>query len=164
VYLFSFSIFKVNSGSMNMFLIKTSGRLFKKARLCLVFIIMTLFICGFFSCLNNNSINTNDFLIKVDSVKVPETVISGTPFNIQFFGTIGFDDCTSFKTFNQAILEKDINIEAWGTFEYKNRTCNPALVTLDGYTISMTLYNPGVYRLLITEPGNYTLVKELNVN
>lgn len=144
--------------------IKTSGRQTTniKTRLYLLFILVILSLVGFFSCLKDSN-NTNDFLIRVDSVKAPEIVTSGIPFDIQFFGTIGFDDCTSLLNINQVIIENDINIEALGRFEYKNRTCNSTLVTLNGIKLSIKLSVPGVYRLLIAEPENSTLVKAITV-
>ena len=115
-----------------------------------------------FSChLDQNG--NNDFLIKVDSIHAPDTVDSNTAFDIVFFGTIGFDECTSFKSFNQTKDNNDVDIEAWGTYDSTPAVCPPALITLDGQKLSMSLPFPGVYRILIKDPGPITLVKKIVV-
>ena len=113
-----------------------------------------------FSC-NLDQSSNNDFLIKVDSIHTPDSVVSNTTFDIVFFGTIGFDKCTSFKTFNQTYNNNDVDIEAWGTYNSTPAVCPPALITLDGQKLPMTLPFPGVYRILIQDPGAITLVKQI---
>ena len=102
----------------------------------------------------------NDFLIKVDSIHAPDTIDANTAFDIVFFGTIGFDECTSFKSFNQTKNKNDVDIEAWGTYDNTPAVCPPALITLDGQKLSMSLTFPGVYRILTKDPG-FTLVKKI---
>ena len=46
------------------------------------------------------------FLIKVDSVFVPEPVISNNAFEMEFFGYIGYNGCYGFSEF---VLEKQNN-------------------------------------------------------
>ena len=114
-----------------------------------------------FSC-NLNQNTNNDFLIRVDSIHAPDTVVANTSFDVVFFGTIGFDECSSFKTFNRTDINNDIDIEAWGT--YNNSTsggCPPAMVTLNGQKLSLSFPVPGIYRLLIQDPRAVTLVKQI---
>ena len=113
-----------------------------------------------FSC-NLDQSSNNDFLIKVDSIHAPDTVVANSTFDVVFFGTIGFDECTSFKTFNRTDSNNDIDIEAWGTYNSTSAVCPPAMITLDGQKLSMSIPFPGVYRLLIQDPGAITLVKQI---
>jgi hypothetical protein len=114
------------------------------------------------SCHNDLS-SSSDFLIKVDSINVPKSVNSETPFDIEFFGTIGFDGCTEFKTFNQIYDNNDITIEAWGT--YNNQTkCPTVMVSLDGQKLNLTIYSRGVYTILIREPDSFSIVRQITVN
>jgi hypothetical protein len=107
--------------------------------------------------------SSSDFLIKVDSINVPKSVNSETPFDIEFFGTIGFDGCTEFKTFNQIYDNNDITIEAWGT--YNNQTkCPTVMVSLDGQKLNLTIYSRGVYTILIREPDSFSIVRQITVN
>jgi len=114
------------------------------------------------SC-HNDSENSNDFIIRVDSVKIPYVVSSATPFDIVFYGTIGFNSCYSFKTFNRAITDNDIKIEAWGTLDYIEGKCPEGLVSLNGQILTLTIPLPGTYRIVIKEPEDYTLVKQITV-
>ena len=115
-----------------------------------------------FSCNLNQNSSSNDFLIRVDSIHAPDTVVSNTPFNVVFFGTIGFNECASFKTFNRTDENTfNIGIEAWGTYNSTSAVCPPAMVTLNGQKLSLTLPLPGVYRISILNTGAVTLVKQI---
>ncbi len=104
-----------------------------------------------------------DYLIQVDSIHVADTVSAGVSFDIEFFGIIGFDQCHSFKVFNQVYNGNNITIQAWGTFDSDAQACPDALVMLDGMKLNMKLIVPGYYDLLITEPGGYSLYKQILV-
>ncbi len=104
-----------------------------------------------------------DYLVQVDSIHVSDTVTAGEPFDIEFYGTIGFDMCHSFKVFNQSVNGNNISIQTWGTFDNSAEACPEALVLLDGQKLSMTLKIPGIYNLLIVEPAAYSLKKQIVV-
>jgi hypothetical protein len=124
---------------------------------------LILAICALLaSCSNANNTYT-DFLIKVDSIHCPDSVISNASFDIEFFGIIGFNGCYSFKTFNQRLADNDITIEAWGTYDSNAGICPAALVTLDGQKLSMSLFTPGLYRIKISEPDMTIIVKSIVV-
>jgi hypothetical protein len=115
------------------------------------------------SACQNKPETTTDFLIKVDSIHCPDTVMANAKFDIVFYGTVGFNGCTSFKTFNQKFDDKNITIETWGTYENFNGTCPDVLVSLDGQKLSMTLPFAGTYKIKIKEPDNYLLYKFIKV-
>jgi len=113
---------------------------------------------------HDNSDSSNDFIVKVDSFKVADTVTSAAPFDVMFYGTIGRNGCYSFKTFNQVLKGNDISIEVWGTFDYKTGSCPDELVSLDGIKLNLTIPFPGTYRIIVKEPADYSLVKQITVN
>jgi hypothetical protein len=115
------------------------------------------------SCSNDDSGGTSDFLIKVDSIHCPDSVVANTRFDIEFFGVIGFNGCFSFKTFNQHIFDYDILIEAWGTYDNSSGICPDALVLLNGQKLGMTFAKPGIYRIEIAEPDNTIIIKNVLV-
>jgi hypothetical protein len=117
----------------------------------------------FFSCRNDLTSNS-DFMIHVDSIRVPETVSQAESFDIEFFGVIGFNGCYSFKTFNRLIKGNEITIEVFGTIDNMSRVCPDALVTLDGIKLATTITIPGTYLIIIKEPDSYSLVKQITVN
>jgi hypothetical protein len=124
---------------------------------------MIITLCFFLkSCLKEPSIYS-DFLIKVDSIHVRDTLASAVPFDIEFFGTIGYNGCNSFKTFDQTINDKDIKIGAWGTYENKS-ACPSVMVFLNGQKLNMTIPFAGIYNITISEPDNSYLVRKIVVN
>jgi hypothetical protein len=134
-----------------------------KTNISVLGLIPVIAIClSFLSC-HNNLDTSSDFIIRVDSVKIPNAVSSTTPFDIVFFGTIGFNCCYSFKTFNRVVKDNDIKIEAWGTLDYKEGKCPEGLVSLNGQILKLTIPLTGTYRIVIKEPEDYTLVKQITV-
>ncbi|HUX59375.1 MAG TPA: hypothetical protein VMV77_20550 [Bacteroidales bacterium] len=129
------------------------------------FLFLMVITISFFlrSCLSE-PYSYQDFLIKVDSIQIPDTITLNIPFDIKFFGTIGFDGCYSFKTFNQTVIDNDITIETWGTYENINGTCPTVIVSLDGQKLNMTFHTPGIYNFNIIQPDNTSLVRQITVN
>ena len=126
-------------------------------------LLITGFCLLFFSCRSDMS-SGSDFMIHVDSIRVPEVVSQAKPFDIEFFGVIGFNGCYSFKTFNRVFRDNEITIEAFGTIDQNSRNCPDALVTLEGKKLSTTITSPGIYQIIIKQPDSYSLVKQIVVN
>jgi hypothetical protein len=128
-----------------------------------VLLLLMILTLGFLlrSCLGE-PYTYEDYLIKVDSIHIPGTILSRTPFDIEFFGTVGFDGCHSFKTFNQTSKDNDINIEVLGKYE-SNGTCPAVLVTLNGQKLNMTLNLQGIYNIKIQQPDNSSFVRQITV-
>lgn len=135
----------------------------KRITSSLTLVIIVVIFVGLLSC-HDNSDSSNDFIVKVDSFKVPAAVKSATPFDVLFYGTIGRNGCYSFKTFNKVVKGNDISIEVWGTFDYKTGSCPDELVSLDGIKLNLTIPFPGTYRIIIKEPADYSLVSQITVN
>jgi hypothetical protein len=125
---------------------------------------MIITLCFFLNSCFNEENSSRDFLIKVDSIHVADTLASAVPFDIEFFGTVGFDGCHSFKVFNQTITENQIKIGVWGTYENFNGTCPTVIVSLDGKKLRMTIPFAGNYTINILEPDNSSLIKMVVVN
>ena len=138
---------------------KTLKRITSSLALAIVIVIFV----GLLSC-HDNSDSSNDFIVKVDSFKVPAAVTSATPFDVVFYGTVGLNGCYSFKTFNKVVKGNDINIEVWGTFDYSTGSCPEELVSLNGIKLNLTIPFPGTYRIIIKEPADYSLVSQVTVN
>ena len=103
------------------------------------------------------------FLIKVDSIHVPGAILSNTPFDIDFFGTIGSDGCHKFESFQTSVNNTDFLIEAWGSRDIKNGVCPAVMVYLTGYKLTVTVSTPGNYTIKIKQPDNTTLSREITV-
>jgi hypothetical protein len=125
--------------------------------------VLLLTILSLASC-NKDLSTSSDFLIKVDSIKVPDTVTSSIPFEIEFFGTISYNGCVSFKTFNTVMNNKDITIEAWATYQKNVITCPDVMVYLDGQKLNLTISFPGSYHIIIKGPGGAGISRQITVN
>jgi hypothetical protein len=116
-------------------------------------------LCLFLLSCQNKLSNNNDFLVKIDSIHCPDSVVSNKEFNIEFFGTIGFNVCDTFKTFNTVIKDNDISIETWATSDYSQGLCPDKLVSLKGKKLPLTIPFQGIYKIKIKEPDNSGITK-----
>jgi hypothetical protein len=114
------------------------------------------------SC-NNDSFSTNDYKIKVDSIHSPDSVLSNKPFEVVFYGIVGLNKCQQFKTFNIVYNNNDVNIEAWGTDNSNGTPCGEGIIYLDGRKVTISLFRQGSYRVVVNEPNDLTLVKQIVV-
>lgn len=128
-------------------------------------ILLVIIISGFFliSC-NTKSYTHYSYLVKVDSIHVPQNLTANTPFVIDCFGFVGPDGCYSFESFNQVITTtNDIMVEAWATYRSDSETCTSVLVYLNGH-LNLTIPAAGIYNLKIKQPDNTYLERQLTVN
>jgi hypothetical protein len=116
-----------------------------------------------FSACHLESDTNNDFLIKVDSIHTPAIINSGKPFNVVFYGTVGFNVCYSLTNFDYDYNGNDIDIQVRGTFSYKEGKCPEGIVTINGQELSLTVQLPGDYRIIILQPDNSVLIKQITV-
>jgi len=128
-----------------------------------ILLLSILIVSLSFSACHLESDTNNDFLIKVDSIHTPEIINSGKPFNLVFYGTIGFNECYTLTNFDLGYNGNDINIQAWGTFNYKEGKCPEGIVTINGQELRIMVQLPGDYRIVILEPDNSVLIKQITV-
>jgi hypothetical protein len=119
-------------------------------------------------CLILNSCHNGPYIfdpiiIKVDSIHVPNAIVSNTPFEIDFFGTIGSNGCYRFEEFQNSISGNDILIEALGSFDSKAEVCPTVMVYLTGQKLTVTVPAPGYYTIKIKQPDNSTLSRQITV-
>jgi hypothetical protein len=122
-----------------------------------------LIICLTLSYCHLDTNSNEEFLIKVDSIHIPDIIKSEKPFNLVLYGTIGYNECYSLFTINQQYDGNDIYIETWGTFIYQEGKCPEGLVTINGHEYQMMISPPGNYRILMVEPDNSVLIKQITV-
>jgi len=130
----------------------------------LISLLVIITSCYLLISCHTESHTSYSFLIKVDSIHVPQNITSKTPFEIDFFGFIGPDGCYSFKKFYQTMTSNnDIEVEAWGLYQTDSNVCLTVMVYLNGH-LNMTISAPGIYNLKIKQPDNNYLEKQLTVN
>jgi len=113
------------------------------------------------SCANKIS-SYDDFVIKVDSIHLPVTVAADSSFDIEFYGTVGFNGCVSFKTFDRTVRNNEITIKTIGTYS-NSQVCPTVMVYLDGQKLNMTIPFPGVYNVKVVQPTGGSLSRQITV-
>ena len=108
--------------------------------------------------------STQPYLIRIDSLKVPDAITSKVQFEVSLFGTIGPNGCYSFEKFYYyATPQNEVIIEVWGRYQYDGTTCTGSTVYLNE-KIELTISLPGVYTIKVLKPDSNYLVKEITVN
>ncbi|MBZ0244070.1 MAG: hypothetical protein K8F24_12690 [Bacteroidales bacterium] len=115
-----------------------------------------LILAGYlFSCSKADpTAETRQYVIKVDSIQLPDTVASGHRFDIKFFGTIGINGCYSFADFVVSEDSTGLSLMLKGNKKVSaNQACPDVLVLLGGMTYSHKFAAAGQYRIRVTNPG-----------
>lgn len=111
-----------------------------------------------------NKADYKSYLVKVDSVQVPDIISSNNPFEIKFYGIISDNGCDSFTNFNVKEESNNILIEAWAKSDLNAFACPTVIVYLTGHGMTYTIPNKGIYNLKIKQPDNSYLEKQIMIN
>jgi len=125
-------------------------------------IISVLVIAGFFLILNqgckkDDTPETRDFIILVDSISHADTISSADAFEVLFYGKVGENDCFAFKEFQPAFGADFINITLYGTETIRN-DCSGGPVFLNGQGAAFTDLTPGEWTLNVLQPSGITSI------
>ena len=126
--------------------------------------IFSFIILGFmFCCEDPNAPDYEYFMIKVDSVKIPEIILASETFEIQFFGFIAPSGCSQFSEYITEIQGENIIIEAWGKRNKNAGICPGIEVHLHDKNLLYRFNEKGNYTLKIKQPDGIFLLKEILV-
>jgi hypothetical protein len=105
------------------------------------------------------------FVIDVDSIRVPETVEYGEVIPVQFYGTIGDNDCYSFCMFESSAEQYLVRITAYGRRNTTSDNCRGKTVLLrEEFSIepdASWLY--GYIDIEVMQPDGSGLVESVHV-
>jgi len=129
-----------------------------------IIIFYSIFLFGIFSSCEKEQVpNYEFFLIKVDSIQVPENIIANEPFDIIFYGTVGTNGCKQFSDFRTEKQNNDIMIEAWGKFDKNSNICPAVMVYLDGEKLNYLIKEKGNYTFKIKQTDDNYFEKQISV-
>lgn len=98
--------------------------------------------------------DTEEYLIKVDSIFHPDTVAAGKSFAVKFYGTIGPNGCYRFLRFE---TERSAGlIKVWTVGERKtgqNVMCPEYLPMLNGTVLNLMAPDSGSFNIAVINPG-----------
>jgi len=115
------------------------------------------------SCEKKSDSNSFMYLIKVDSIKIPDHINANTPFEITPYGIVGINLCFSFSHFKTEKLNNVITVESWGKYYSTSGVCADALAGFEGNKLSITLAETGDYHIRMKRPDGTFLERQFTV-
>lgn len=122
-------------------------------------VIFSVFSCGIF---DRNDDDNDTFLIQVDSIHVPESIVLGDTIDISFFGLIGLNGCYYFSHFEEFEADNSIEIEARGGHT-PGQFCTDEVIMLDGRTHHYSPETPGTKMIRVLRPEGGPLEQTVEV-
>lgn len=107
-----------------------------------------------------------DFLIQVDSIKADIATIYSETFvgsliEIDIYGIISYNGCSSFSHCNTYIKDNDLIIEAWKTSDTEAIVCPAVMVYLDQHVTFGRDKLPDSFNIKVKQPDGSFLVKKM---
>ena len=106
-----------------------------------------------------------DFLIQVDSIKAniatiySETFV-GSLIEIDIYGIISYNGCSSFSHCNTYIKDNDLIIEAWKTSDTEATVCPTVMVYLDQHITYDRDKLPDSFNIKVKQPDGFSWLKK----
>lgn len=100
---------------------------------------------------------TNEFVIQIDSLRMPDTIAFGSQLDIKFYGLIGTNDCYDFKEFEEVAPnvgdpQNSIKIKTWGIYQ-DSGNCQAQTVYMNPATLQLTGMAAGTFRVNAIQPN-----------
>lgn len=94
------------------------------------------------------------FVIKIDSLAHPDTVMVSQQVDFEFYGVVGRDGCHRFDTIQMEPLSDSlVRFTAWGERPGYQTVCPAVMVYLEGETYAISFATPGWQRIQVHQPG-----------
>jgi hypothetical protein len=143
---------------------KSLIKFFKSCSL-LIFLLILIWVSGnLMSC--SKEPRYKDFLVKVDSIQAhianiySETFV-GSSVEIDLYGIISYNGCSSFSHCNTYVKDSDLIIEAWKTSDTEAILCPSVMVYLDQHITFDRDKLPDSFNIKIKQPDGSFLVKKM---
>jgi len=124
-----------------------------------------LFAIGMGTCFVNCSKEPiyAESLIKVDSLTIsyPETLLYSGLFEINLYGTISSNGCSSFSHFNISRQNQDVIIEAWKNVQVNAIVCPTVMVYLSQRILCDRDTLPENFTIKVKQPDGTYLEKRM---
>jgi hypothetical protein len=104
-----------------------------------------------------------EYLIQVDSLTIsyPETLLYSGLFEINVYGTISFNGCSSFSHFNISRQNQDVIIEAWKNVQVNATVCPTVMVYLNHKILCNRDSLPENFTIKVRQPDGSYLEKTM---
>ncbi len=102
------------------------------------------------------------FIIKVDSMNVPDSVSHNDSLSVRLFGTIGGNGAYSLDRIDTTCSGRDLDVTAWGRFDRQAENVVSWFVQLD-QSITFAPSAPGPVRIRVHQPDSTILTDSTTV-
>ncbi len=96
------------------------------------------------------------FVVKVDSISVPDTLSHSDTLRIKFYGTIGSNSNYSFDHVEAQKTPSSVDLKVWGKY-VANDGAYDVVSFLDGVEYKVSLLYPGQYDISVHQPDSSVL-------
>lgn len=130
------------------------------------FILLLIFI-SFFIIFCNSSCNKEEspgeeYIIPIDSIIHPDTIIAGEKLSIAYYGILGTSDCYSFYRFDVNFDQDIINTTAIGLYT-ETEDCEDGIYYIDGEELSVHDLPEGDFSIIVNLPRSSTIEGKVHV-
>jgi len=115
------------------------------------------------SCKKDDPAPTQEYyVIQVDSIIHPDTIMVGDTLKIKFYGLVGENSCYQFAQWSNEFGIDYIQLTAMG-LHYLNRNCVDGVTYLNGAEYKLFGVPAGDYTIKIVQPNDSTMNSPLHV-
>jgi len=130
-----------------------------KRNIIILLIIATMVYLG---CSKSNNPQVENYIIKIDSIVVPDTIDYGNNLIIRFYGIIGENGCYSFYKFDVDYELNTTSVTSWGRFTH-NEACPEILPILNGKELIIYNLPKGNTEIRALQPDGTSLITDVFV-
>jgi len=113
-------------------------------------------IALFASCTKTTEPMISYFVVKVDSLAIPDTISQSDTLKIKLYGTIGNNGNYSFDHYEATRDSFKLNLKVWGKYVDKGLAAM-VIVMLDGVEYPVFPVYPNKFKIFIHQPDNSVL-------
>ena len=129
---------------------------FRRSLICFSLFIFYVII---YSC--QDEISYHYFIIEVDQIIAPDTIVMNETFDICLSGLIGVNGCYQFSEFKTTEKENELLIEAWGKINKNSSICSDEMVYLDNEILNYQIKVQGTFTIKAKQPTGSYIQKQI---
>lgn len=118
----------------------------------LKYILIIFPLAIFFSCSTEPEKDYINYLVRVDSLRHPQSAYLNDTITFRLYGVIGTDGCHSFSHFESQTNPLELDLKVWGKVRSLGSACPAVMVLLEGKEYKFQAKERGIFRINIRQP------------
>lgn len=127
-----------------------------------ILILLLLSALIYLGCSKSDSPQVDNYIIKIDSIVVPDTILFGNNLIVKFYGKVGENGCYAFYKFDVDYELNTTSITSWGRFTHYE-ACPENLPVLYGKELIIYNLSKGNNIIKAIQPDGDALSSEVFV-